>query len=81
MKASLTYPCPAPFDCTQSPAANVMISLESTQAVTFANGVSQTWNVGNLNAGQTDTASWSLTGNTAGAPVKVHAKGGFERLK
>jgi len=79
VKASVTYPCSKPFDCSQFPADNVLMSLQFPnngpyEAVVQKNQVA---NLGRLIAGDTSSTSWNIICNNtcSGVSVILEAKG------
>jgi len=74
--ASVTYPCPAPFDPSQFPASEVTATIAPPAGVTVLG--SPTVAIGNFPAGSVTTVSWQVRIDQAlapGAVIAVRAQG------
>lgn len=74
--ASIQYPCPEPFDNTQYPAQDAMAHIILPEGTTLS-GPSTTISLGDLEAGNSATATWTVfcTENVVGKTVSVSACG------
>ncbi|MDH4123537.1 MAG: C39 family peptidase [Thermoplasmata archaeon] len=63
--ATVTYPCPAPFDGSQVPAKDAMVEILLPEGLSLKKGDAAI-SIGTLNAGETDSVSWKVIVN---APV------------
>jgi hypothetical protein len=73
--ATVTYPCPAPFDSTQFPATNALATITLPTGLTLDGAA--TLSLGNMAAGSTKTVSWKATvgAGFSGGAVDVQAGG------
>jgi len=80
IEATVSYPCIAPFNCKQFPANNVILSLQLLNPVTPYDVEIQSDQmaiVGELNAGESKSFTWSISCNKScgGQSVSVSAQG------
>jgi len=77
--ADVTYPCFAPFDCSQYKAHNVLLSLQFPEEAAYSVEIQsdQVINIGNLSAGMTSSTTWNIAcnGTCAGKQASVNVKG------
>ena len=74
--ASVTYPCPAPFDKSQYPASNVRVALSLPAGLTLAKGETATKSFSSLSAGGVVQATWNVVAASTGSyDVSVVAQG------
>jgi len=74
--ATVTYPCPEPFDRATYPASDVQVSLAVPAGLVLAKGESAVKTVNALSAGGSLQVSWNLVGVSAGPhDVSVAAQG------
>lgn len=76
LTANITYPCPAPFNCSEFPASEVTATITLPSGMSLNSG-SNTVSLGSLGAGNSVEASWSiyLEDNPAGKTISVTAGG------
>jgi len=79
IKSRVNYPCFEPFDCSQFPADNVLVSLQFPNNGPYDMEIqsNQVANIGRLNGGHTSSTSWIVMCNStcSGVTGIVEAKG------
>lgn len=74
--ASITYPCPAPFDKAQFPASDALATISIPTGMTLVGSSAQV-SLGTMSAGSTTTVTWTVhcDQNSRGTSVSVTACG------
>ncbi len=74
--ATVSYPCPAPFDRTEYPASDVQVGISLPAGLALAKGESAVKTVKALSAGDMLQTTWNLVASSAGSyDVSVLAQG------
>lgn len=73
--ASVTYPCPAPFDASQYQASGTTVTISLPSGVTLAKGENVVKSLGTLSASRTVQVSWDVTASVGTYAISVTAQG------
>jgi len=74
--ATVSYPCPAPFDRTKYPASDIHVEMKLPAGLAFAKGEPAVKTVKALSSGDTLQITWNLVATSAGSyDVSILAQG------
>ena len=73
--ASVTYPCPAPFDATEYPSSGTTVAISLPSGVALAKGETAVKNLGTLQASRMVQVSWDVTAPAGTYAISVTAQG------
>lgn len=73
--ASVTYPCPAPFDTSQYQASGTTVALTLPSGVSLGKGQNLVRNLGTLSAGGSVQVTWDVTAPAGTYAISITAQG------